>query len=83
MAILIFICFSFLLYGFYSKISNTQDLSSLKINNYSLSLKDSEKIKDIKIIDENNILAVIYDGDQTSLIIYNFKLNKIISKIGK
>ena len=47
LAILIFICFAFLLYGLYSKISNTQDLSNNEITNYSLNLKNSENIKDI------------------------------------
>ena len=83
LAILIFICFAFLLYGLYSKISNTQVLSNNKISNYSLNLKKSEIIKDIKIIDENNILVVISDDDQIFLIIYNFNQNKIVSRIGK
>jgi len=83
LAILIFICFTFLLYGLYSKISNTQVLSNTEISNYSLNLKKPETIKDIKIIDENNILVVISDDDQTFLIIYNLKENKIVSKIGR
>ena len=83
LAVLIFICFAFLLYGLYSKISNTQDISINKITNYSLNLNNSEKIKDIKIIDENNVLVVISDDDQLYLIIYNLKNNKIISKIGR
>ena len=83
LAILIFICFTFLLYGLYSKISNTQVLSNTEISNYSLNLKKPETIKDIKIIDENNILVVISDDDQTFVIIYNLKENKIVSKIGR
>ena len=83
LAVLIFICFAFLLYGLYSKISNTQDLSNNEITNYSLNLKKFEKIKDIKVIDENIILIVISDDDQSYLIIYNLKENKIISRIGK
>ena len=83
MTLLILICFVFLLYGLYSKISNTQDISSNEFNNYSLNLSKLEKIKDIKVIDENNIIVVISDSDQTYLIIYNLKQNKVISKIGK
>ena len=83
LAVLIFICFVFLLYGLYSKISNTQDLSNNVINNYSLNLKNSEKIKDIKVIDENNVLLVISDDDHSYLIMYNLKENKILSKIGR
>jgi len=67
----------------YSKISNTQVLSNEEITSYSLNLSNSENIKDIKIIDENNLLVVISDDDQSYLIIYNLKQNKIISKIGR
>ena len=83
LAVLIFICFAFLLYGLYSKISNTQDLSNNEITNYSLNLKNSEKIKDIKVIDENNVLIVIYDDDQSYLIMYNLKENKVLSIISR
>jgi len=83
LAILIFVCFVFLLYGFYSKISNTQVLSNDKINNYSLNLKKTEKIDDVKIIDKNNLLVLVSDGNQIYLIIYNLNENKIVSKIEK
>ena len=83
LAVLIFICFGFLLYGLYYKISNTQDLSNNQILNYSLNLENNEKIEDIKVIDENNLLIVISDDDQSYLIMYNLKENKILSKIGR
>ena len=83
LALLIFICFVFLLYGLYSKISNTQDLSNKEIINYSLNLKDSENIKDVKVIDKNNVLLFISDDDHSYLIMYNLKENKILSKIGR
>ncbi len=83
LAVLIFICFALLLYGLYSKISNTQYLSNSEIRNYSLNLKNSENIMDIKVIDENNLLIFISDDDQSYLIIYNLKENKILSIIGK
>ena len=67
----------------YSKISNTQDLTKNKITNYSLNLKNTENIKDIKVIDKNNVLVVISDDDQSYLIMYNLKDNKIVSKIGR
>ena len=82
LAILIFICFAFLLYGLYSKISNTEGLSS-EITSYSLNLSSTESIKDIKIINENNLLFVISDDDQVYLIIYNLDRKKVISKIGR
>ena len=72
-----------MLYGFYSKISNNQKISSNDVLNFSLNLKSSENIKDIKIIDQNNILIVISDNDQLYLIMYNLKNNKIVSKIGR
>ena len=83
LAVLIFICFAFLLYGLYSKISNNQVSSNQEITSYSLNLNKSENIKDIKIIDKNNLLVVISNDDQLYLIIYNLKQNKIISKIGR
>ena len=83
LAILIFICFVFLLYGLYSKISNTEGLTSKEITSYSLNLSNTESIKDIKIINENNLLFVISDNDQIYLIIYNLDKKQVISKIGK
>ena len=83
MAVLIIVCFAFLLYGLYSKISNTEILPNNEANIYSLNLEKSEKIEEIKIIDENNLLAVISDDDQTILIIYNLKQNKVVSRIGR
>ena len=83
LAILIFICFAFLLYGLYSKISNTEGLINEEIASYSLNLSNSESIKDIKIMNENNLLFVISDNDQIYLIIYNLDKKQVISKIGK
>ena len=83
LAILIFICFAFLLYGLYSKISNREGLTSKEITNYSLNLSNTESIKDIKIINENNLLFVISDNDQIYLIIYDLSNKQVISKIGK
>ena len=83
LAILIFICFAFLLYGLYLKISNTEGVTSEEITSYSLNLSNTESIKDIKIINENNLLFVISDNDQIYLIIYNLDKKQVISKIGK
>ena len=83
LAILIFICFAFLLYGLYSKISNTEGLTNEEITSYSLNLSNTESIKDIKIINENNLLFVISDNDQIYLIIYSLDKKHVISKIGK
>ena len=83
LAILIFICFAFLLYGLYSKISNTEGLRSEEITSYSLNLSKTESIKDIRIINENNLLFVISDDDQIYLIIYNLNKKQVVSKIGR
>jgi len=80
---LIFICFAFLLYGLYSKISNTEGLRNDEITSYSLNLSKTESIKDIEIINENNLLFVISDNDQIYLIIYNLDKKQIISEIGR
>ena len=72
-----------LLYGFYSKISNSQSQSSSEISNYSLKLDNKARIVDVKIINENEILAVISEDDQLIFIIYNFKKNEIVSRIGR
>ena len=83
LAILIFICFAFLLYGLYSKISNTEGLMTEEITSYSLNLSNTEIIKDVRIINENNLLFVISDNDQIYLIIYNLDRKQVISKIGR
>ncbi|MDC6448165.1 hypothetical protein PQZ42_03685 [Alphaproteobacteria bacterium] len=76
-------CFVFLLYGLYSKISNTENLSNNEISTYSLNLRKSENIQDIEVIDENNILVITSDFDQTYIIIYNLNQNKVVSRIGR
>ena len=81
LAILILCCFAFLLYGLYSKISKTQVLSNEEITTKSLNLSNSEKIQDVKMIDQDNILVIISDYDQSYFIIYNLDQNKIISKV--
>ena len=83
LAILIFICFALLLYGLYSKNSNTESFTSEEIRSYSLNLSNSEIIKDIRIINKNNLLFVISDDDQIYLIIYNLDKKRVTSKIGK
>ena len=83
LAIVIFICFAFLLYGLYSKISNTERLTTEEIASYSLNLNNSEIIKDARIINENHLLIVISDDDQVYLIIYNIDKKQVVSKIGR
>ena len=54
LAVLIFICFALLLYGLYSKISNTEVLISEEISSYSLNLTNTEIIKNVRINNEND-----------------------------
>ena len=44
LAILIIICFAFLIYGMYLKIGGNQNISDYKNHDYSLGLVDNEKI---------------------------------------
>ena len=48
---------------------------------YSHDLKNNEKIKDIKALQDDKILIVISDSVNTSAIIYDTKKNKILTKI--
>ena len=56
---------------------------SEEITSYSLNLSNTENIKDVRIINENNLLFVISDDDQIYLIIYNLDRKQVISKIGR
>ena len=67
----------------YSKISNTEGLTSEEITSYSLNLSNKESIKDIKIINEKNLLFVISGNDQIYSIIYNLDKKQAVSTIGK
>ena len=48
---------------------------------YSLDLKNNEKIKDIQALQDDKILIVISDSVNTYAIIYDTKKNKILTKI--
>tara|TARA_B100000029_G_scaffold79343_1_gene70790 strand:- start:1321 stop:1608 length:288 start_codon:yes stop_codon:yes gene_type:complete len=81
LAILIILCFGFLIYGMYLKISGNQNNSSLNTTNFSLGLKDNEKILEIEVLNKNQILIVISNSLDTSAIVYDTKDNQIISII--
>ena len=81
LAILIILCFVFLIYGMYLKISVNQNNSSLNTTNFSLVLKDNEKILEIEVLNKNQILIVISNSLDTSAIVYDTKDNQIISTI--
>ena len=81
LAILIIACFIFLIVGVYIKFSSNQNISDYKNQDYSLSLKDNEKIIDIEVINDNHLLIIISNNIDKFGIIYNIKDNKIKSKI--
>jgi len=78
LAILIFLCFLALLYGFYIKIGKKQ--SNLGANNitYNLNLEEGHEITDIDLINEENILFTIKKNNKIYAIIYDIKSKKVI-----
>ena len=49
----------------YIKITTNQNVSDYKNQDYSLNLKDNEKIIDIEVINDNNLLIIISNNVDT------------------
>ena len=83
LALLIFLCFIALIYGFYIKIGKKQ--SNLETNNinYSLNLEEGHQITDIDLIDSEKILFTIKDNNKIYAIIYDIKSKQTIEIINK
>tara|TARA_Y100000590_G_C15172923_1_gene808096 strand:- start:106 stop:393 length:288 start_codon:yes stop_codon:yes gene_type:complete len=81
LAILIIFCFVALIVGVYLKITGNQNISEYNINNISLGLAESEKITDIKVINENQLLIIISNSENTYGYVYDTEKNLIISNI--
>ena len=81
LAVLIFICFVSLIVGMYLKIAGNQNNSQNNIKNFSLNLANNEKIIDIQVLNNNQLLIVISNSVNTSGIVYDTKKNNIISTI--
>ena len=81
LAVLIFICFVSLIVGMYLKIAGNQNNSQNNIKNFSLNLANNEKIIDIQVLNNNQLLIVISNSVNTSGIVYDTKENNIISII--
>tara|TARA_B100000953_G_C17924996_1_gene392001 strand:+ start:333 stop:620 length:288 start_codon:yes stop_codon:yes gene_type:complete len=81
LAVLIIICFVSLIVGMYLKIAGNQNNSQNNIENFSLNLANNEKIIDIKVLNNNQLLIVISNSVNTSGIVYDTKENNIISII--
>ena len=77
LAILIVIAFLTVIYGMYLKIStkgkNITDLPFI----FSSNLTDKEIIKNIQVIDSNNLLILIESDGEIKAGIYDIKNNKI------
>ena len=65
----------------YLKIAGNQNNSQNNINNFSLNLSNNEKIIDIQVLNNNQLLIVISNSVNTSGIVYDTKKNNIISTI--
>ena len=81
LAVLIIICFVSLIVGMYLKIAGNQNNSQNNIKNFSLNLANNEKIIDIQVLNNNQLLIVISNSISTSGIVYDTKKNNIISTI--
>ena len=81
LAVLIIICFVSLIVGMYLKIAGNQNNSQNNIKNFSLGLANNEKIIDIQVLNQNQLLIVISNSVNTSGIVYDTKKNNIVSTI--
>ena len=81
LAVLITICFVSLIVGMYLKIAGNQNNFQNNIKNFSLNLDNNEKIIDIQVLNNSQLLIVISNSVNTSGIVYDTKKNNIISTI--
>ena len=65
----------------YLKIAGNQNNSQNNIKNFSLNLANNEKIIDIQVLNNHQLLIVISNSVNTSGIVYDTKKNNIISTI--
>ena len=65
----------------YLKIAGNQNNSQNNIKNLSLNLANNEKIIDIQVLNNHQLLIVISNSVNTSGIVYDTKKNIIISTI--
>ena len=71
------------IYGMYSKISiSDKNISNIKVN-FSLNLKNDEKVKNIEVMDSNKLLILIENKENLTGLIYDVNENKIITKINR
>ena len=83
LGILIVFAFLALIYGMYLKISLSPDNFEKSSNFFSSELVKNEKIKNIEVIDKENVLILIDKGNEVRGAIYNIKKNQIIRIIDR
>ena len=81
LAILIILCFIALIVGVYLKISGNQNNSDYNTIEYSLNLAEDEKIIDMQVLNNNEILILISNSMNTYGIVYDTNKKSKISLI--
>ncbi len=67
----------------YLKITkNQKNYEPLKVE-YNLNLNNNEKIQDIDVLNDKNLLFTISNNDELYVLIYDIELKEIVTKIKK
>jgi len=67
----------------YLKITkNKKNYEPLKVE-YNLNLNNNEKIQDIDVLNDKNLLFTISNNDELYVLIYDIELKEIVTKIKK
>ena len=82
LALLIFLCFFAIIYGFYIKIAKKQSNLEVKNISYNLNLEPGNEITDIDLINNEKILFTIKNNNNVYAIIYDIKSQEVV-KIDK
>ena len=82
LALLIFLCFFAIIYGFYIKIAKKQSNLEVKNISYNLNLEPGNEITDIDLIKNEKILFTIKNNNNVYAIIYDIKSQEVV-KIDK
>jgi len=83
LSFLIAIAFFGIIYGMYIKITSKSSENYDLSKNISLLLKKDQEIKNMQVIDNNNILITIGNEKEIKGIIYDTKNKKILQTISK
>ena len=83
LGILIILSFIALIYGMYLKISKKSKEILLIPENISINLTNTEKIQDIRVIDENRLLIIIKEQNSIKGAIYDIKEEHVYQYIKK